>query len=355
MIYPQKKNSRHAIFSPYSALTLSIVTLFGAALYHGSVDIPSEAICEILNPLTHHHDEQPARWETWRYIILHSRIPCAITALLTGAAISLCGLLLQSYFRNPLADPSILGISSGAHLGIALITLLPLCSAPDLTGSVITVTLSSLPPALAAVAGAAAVLSLLILLSRQMPPTSLLIVGLLISYLSGAIITILNYYAESESVHTLLLWGMGDFSGVSLQQIPLYSALICTSIIASLWLIKPLNAWMLGEPYAKNLGIRLPLTKTLILAITGLLTAITTAFCGPISFVGLASPHIARLISHSDDHRHLLPLTTLTGAAVALLCLCLSTLPPGGRLLPVNALTPVIGIPIILYVIIKKR
>lgn len=345
---------RH-LLTLYPALTLALLALLGANLLHGSVSIPPEAVCDILNPLSHDPHEPHAQWETWRYIILHARLPGAITATLTGAAISICGLLLQSFFRNPLAGPSTLGITSGAHLAVALTTLFPISLKADLIPSLITETITTLSPTLAAVLGAGLVLSLLVALSYKTHPITLLVIGLLISYMADAVITILHYYAESESAHSLLLWGMGDFSSVILQQIPTYSVLICGGIIATLWLIKPLNAWMLGEEYSKNLGIRLTRTKTLILVITGTLTAITTAHCGPISFIGLATPHIARLFSRTDDHRHLLPLTALSGATIALLCLFMSTLPSDGRLLPINALTPIIGIPIVIYVILRKK
>lgn len=289
--------------------------------------------------------------ESWRFIVWESRMPAALTACLTGAALGVSGLLLQSYFRNPLAGPSILGITSGANLMVALFALggmqwwgsaFSLASHPE--GSVV-----------AALIGAMAVLALLLALGRIVrSQVTLLIVGMLLSYLASAIITLLGYYASAQGVQQLLIWGMGDFGNVGVQWLGLYCTMIVAGLLTTCLLIKPLNGWMQGEQYAQNLGINLRKTRWAVLFVTGWLAAITTAWCGPIAFVGLAMPHVARMLFRTDDHRQLLPASMLLGGLCCSLCLWLSTRPDGGTLLPINALTPIFGIPIILYVMLKK-
>lgn len=287
--------------------------------------------------------------EKWHFILFESRMPTALSAMLTGWSLGACGLLLQSYFHNPLAGPSILGITSGANLMVAIVTLG--CSTaytlPSLTMMSVNV--------LAAMIGAFGILALILLIGRIVRTKStLLIVGILISYLTSAIITLLGYQASEHGAQSLLLWGMGDFSSVGITYIPAYTILILFGILGSFLLVKPLNGWMLGELYARNLGVKPRAFRWQLLFITGLLAAITTAWCGPISFVGLAMPHAARMIFPTDNHRVLLPATILLGGLCCLLCLRLSTLPEGGTLLPINALTPIFGVPIILYVLLRR-
>ena len=280
----------------------------------------------------------------WHYIVFESRLPAALTAMLTGAALGTCGLLLQSWFRNPLAGPSILGITNGANLMVALVTL---GQVPWGLSQGVTV--------LAAIVGSSAILALLLLLSRwTRQQVTLLIVGILLSYLTSALITLLHYFATASGIQQLMLWGMGDFSSVGMPGLLPYALLVGLGLAASLWLIKPLNGWMQGEQYAVNLGVNVRCTRLLLLSVTGLLCAVTTAWCGPIAFVGLAMPHAARLLLSTDDHRKLLPASMLLGALCCSLCLWLSTLPDGGTLLPINALTSLFGIPVILYVLLKK-
>lgn len=284
----------------------------------------------------------------WHYIVCHSRVPSAITALLTGASLGTCGLLLQSYFRNPLAGPSILGITNGAHLMVALVTLGS--TTVGLSPTIATMSLH----VVAAFIGAFAVLSLLLLLGRYVrSQVTLLILGILLSYLTSAAITLLSYQATQQGLQQLMLWGMGDFGSVGLQGLPWFVAFSLLGITASFLLVKPMNGWMLGELYAQNLGINLRATRLLLLGVTGLLSAVTTAWCGPIAFVGLSMPHAARLLFLTDDHRVLLPASALLGGLCCSVCLRLSTCPDGGTLLPINALTPFFGVPIIIYVLTK--
>ena len=290
--------------------------------------------------------------ERWQYIIWQSRMPSAVTALLTGAALGSCGLLLQGYFRNVLAGPSILGITSGANLMVALVTL----GSMQLTGIGQQLVAEQGITVIAAFVGAIGVLALLLLIGRVVrSQATLLIVGILLSYLTSAIITLLGYYATAHDVQQLLLWGMGDFSSVGRQGLPSYTLLITAGLVASALLIKPMNCWMQGELYAVSLGVNLRRLRWLLLGVTGLLSAATTAWCGPIAFVGLAMPHVARLLLRTDDHRLLLPASMLTGALCCSLCLWLSTRPDGGTLLPINAMTPLFGVPVILYVLLTPK
>ncbi len=315
-------------------LVLNVLALL-ANIVFGSVNIP---FAEILDP-------------RWHFIIFESRLPAAITAAFTGAALGASGLLLQSYFRNPLAGPSILGITSGANLMVAIVTL----SGSSVVGLGAMTLSTGMGLIVAALIGAFAVLSLLLFLGRYVRQhVTLLIVGILLSYLTSAIITLMGYYATAHGLQSLLLWGMGNFNNVSSTGLWLYMLLITAGLVASALLIKSLNGWMLGEVAARNLGINTARTRWLLLLITGLLSAVTTAWCGPIAFVGLAMPHVARLLTRTDDHRRLLPASMLTGALCCSLCLLLSTLPSGGSVLPINALTPLFGIPVILYILLHR-
>ncbi len=302
---------------------------------YGSIHIPLEELLE----------------ERWHFIVWESRMPAAITALLTGSALASCGLLLQSYFRNPLAGPSILGITNGANLMVALVTLgglrwsITWGSSFEMKSVVV----------IAAFIGSFLVLALLLFLGRIVrSQVTLLIIGILLSYLSSALITLLGYYASAQGFQQLMLWGMGDFSSVSITELPGFVLLIVIGLLASLLLIKPLNGWMQGEKYAMNLGIDLRKTRLMVLGVTGLLTAVTTAWCGPIAFVGLSMPHVARMLLKTDDHGKLMPVTILLGGLCCSLCLWFSTRPDGGTLLPINALTPLFGVPVIVYVLLKK-
>ncbi|MDE6693445.1 MAG: iron ABC transporter permease, partial [Muribaculaceae bacterium] len=283
--------------------------------------------------------------------ILGSRLPQAVTALLAGAALAVSGLMMQTMFRNPLAGPSILGISSGANLGVALVMLL--------MGS--TVTIGSLAMSgyvsiiIGAFAGSILIMGVLILLSSVLRNDLMLIItGVLIGYLTSSVITLLNYSASAHGVQGYIMWGMGSFNSVSTDQLPVFAMIVAIGLALSMMLVKPLNALLLGDDYARSLGIPIKAVRNLLLLATGILTAVTTAFCGPVAFIGLAVPHIARMIWRTDNHRVLMPATMLTGSAVALLCCIISVLPSAG-IAPINAVTPIIGVPVILYVVIRRK
>lgn len=320
----------------YIILGLLTVLVALCSLLLGAVSIPVREIFSILCG----QDNVPAHWE---YIVWQMRVPAMLTAALTGASLGVAGLLLQSYFRNPLAGPSILGITNGANLGVALV----------IVGTGTSAAFNTIG---AALAGAMLTLLLLLGIGRLVRQSvTLLIVGILLSYLTSAILTLIHYNASADGVQALLLWGMGSFHQVGLTNLPLFAASTLLPLVAALWLIRPLNGWMLGELYARNLGISTTQVRWLVLIVTGVICAITTAWCGPIAFIGLSIPHVARMVFHTDNHRTLLPATMLLGALCALLCLCLCVAPSDGQILPINAVTPLFGIPVILWVILGKR
>ena len=329
----------------FISLAVSILFLFGLNLITGSVQIPFADVLDILC----------GRFmgkESWQYIILENRLPQTLTAILCGASLSLCGLMLQTAFRNPLAGPDVFGISSGAGLGVALVMLL-------LGGTVSTsmFTVSGFLAILtAAFVGAIAVTALILFLSTMVRNSVLLlIVGIMVGYVSSSAVSLLNFFASEEGVKSYMLWGMGNFGGVSMSHIPLFSILCLMGIGVSFLLIKPLNILLLGPQYAESLGISTRQLRNILLVVVGLLTAITTAFCGPISFIGLAIPHIARLLFRTENHQVLLPGTVLSGAAIALLCNFICYLPGEAGIIPLNAVTPLIGAPVIIYVIVQRR
>lgn len=322
-----------------------IIVLFVLNLLTGSVDIPVRDVLSILFSLSADND-------IWHYIIIETRLPQTITAMLCGSALAVSGLLLQTAFRNPLAGPSIFGISSGASLGVALVMLM--------MGGSVTAGLFSVSGfvaiLVAAFTGAMLVTAVIFFFSTLVRNSvMLLIIGVMVGYLSSSAITLLNYFATEEGVRSYMIWGMGSFSSVSLAQIPVFAVVTILGLLASVLLIKPLNALLLGEQYAENLGVNIRRTRHLLLVVTGLLTAITTAYCGPIAFIGLAVPHIARLVLGTENHRLLLPSTILCGAVVALLCNFICFLPGESGIIPLNAVTPLVGSPVIIYVITQRR
>ena len=322
-----------------------IVVLFALNLLTGSVDIPMRDVLSILFSSAEHN-------EIWSYIILETRLPQAITATLCGSALAVSGLLLQTAFRNPLAGPSIFGISSGASLGVALVML---AMGGSVTAGLFSVS-GFVAILLAAFIGAMLVTAVIFIFSTLVRNSvMLLIIGVMVGYLSSSAITLLNFFATEEGVRSYMIWGMGNFGSVSMAHIPVFAVVTILGLLGAVLLIKPLNALLLGEQYAENLGVNIRRTRNLLLVVTGLLTAITTAYCGPIAFIGLAVPHIARLLLGTENHRLLLPSTILCGAVVALLCNFICYLPGESGIIPLNAVTPLVGAPVIIYVITQRR
>lgn len=330
---------------PLLVLSLALLALCIASLLCGSVPVPKAEAVDILL-----HGARPEQ-RAWGYIIWEMRVPQTITALLTGASLATAGLLLQTLFRNPLAGPSILGIDSGANLGVAIVMLLlggtMTLGGMSLGGYLLVI--------LAAVCGAGLVMMALISFSmRVRSHVMLLITGVMISYMTSSIISLLNYSATAQGVQAYMVWGMGNFSSVSSERLPLFATLCLLWLALAVLHIKPLNALLLGDQYATNLGYSIRPLRTRLLLITGLLTATTTAFCGPIAFLGLAVPHLTRLVTGTSNHRLLLPTNLLMGACLALTCSLLSNAPSNGSIIPINVITPCIGAPVVLWIILKR-
>ncbi len=326
-------------------MSILLVTLLVVNLIWGAESIPA---AEVWHALTTGQSGN----EAWTFILLESRLPQAITALFCGAGLSVAGLMLQTVFSNPLAGPSILGINTGASLGVALIMLLMggNLQVSDYTFS------GYMSVILGAFLGAMLVLGIILLFSTLVKSNlMLLIIGIMVGYIASSAISLLNFFATAEGVHSYMAWGMGNFSGVTTDQLGLYVGTIMIGLIIAVFLMKPLNALLLGQRYAENLGVNIRRVRIWLLIAVGLLVAITTAFCGPVSFIGLAVPHVARMLLGSSNHNGLLPFTMITGAVVALFCNILSVLPGSIGLIPLNAVTPVVGAPVIIYVIINQR
>ena len=323
----------------------AVIVLFVLNLLLGSVSIPARDVVSILLG-------NEASKASWQFIVLESRLPQAITATLCGAALAVSGLMLQTAFRNPLAGPSVFGINSGAGLGVALVMLF-------LGGglSVGSVSITGFAAILsAAFVGSMTVMAIIFFFSTLIRNSvMLLIIGIMIGYISNSAISLLNFFATDEGVKSYMVWGMGSFGGVSMANMPVFAIVTIAGLFGALLLIKPLNALMLGDRYAENLGVNIMRVRNWLLIVTGVLTAITTAFCGPVAFIGLAVPHIARLLLTTDNHRQLLPATLLCGSVVALVCNLICYLPGESGVIPLNAVTPLIGAPVIIYVIARKR
>lgn len=292
--------------------------------------------------------------ELWKTVVMTIRLPQTLTAMSCGAGLSVSGLLMQTIFRNPLAGPSVLGVSSAASLGVAFVLLL--------SGAIGGTSLSHFGVIgnsaiiLAAIAGSLCVMIVIVWLSRRVAGNAtLLISGVMIGYIASAIIGVLKAYANEEDIHAYVIWGLGSFSRVSGGQVGVFVCLIAILLPLTMLLAKPLNMMLMGDLYALNLGLNVKLHRMWIIAAAGILTAVVTAYCGPIMFLGLAVPHIARGIFRTSDHRILLPATLICGAELSLLCNLISKMPGANGVLPINSVTALIGAPIALYVLLKRK
>ena len=325
-------------------LVVLIAVLFALNLAVGSVSIP---LAEVVSILT----GGEATKASWHYIVMENRLPQALTATLSGGSLAVSGLMLQTAFRNPLAGPSVFGINSGAGLGVALVML-----ALGGSLSIGSVSISGFVAILlAAFIGAMSVMAVIFFFSTLVRNNvMLLIIGIMIGYIANSAISLLNFFATDEGVKSYMVWGMGTFGGVPMHQMPVFATVSLIGLAWAIMLVKPLNALLLGERYAENLGVSTIRVRNSLLVVTGLLTAVTTAFCGPVAFIGLAVPHIARLLLRTADHRILMPGTILCGAFIALLCNLVCFLPGETGIIPLNAVTPLMGAPVIIYVIAKR-
>ena len=324
---------------------IGILLLF-LNLFIGSVTIP---FSDLFNVFFGEESSQ-----TIKTIVLDYRLPQAVTAIFAGAALSVAGLLMQTLFRNPLADPSMLGISSGAGLGVAITILLT-----GVIGNSALSTMgiwSNLGVSLAAFIGATLVLMLILgFSSRVRNMTTLIIIGLMVSYLAGSLTDIMKFFSMKEDIHAFVIWGMGSFSAVGTSKLTFFSISIIIGLFASLFMTKNLNITLLGDLYAENLGLNVKRNSLFIVLVSGYLTAIVTAFCGPIAFLGLAIPHLTRFIFRTSDHKVLVPATMLIGMVISLLCNLVARMPGFEGNLPINAVTAFIGAPVVIWVILRKR
>ena len=327
-------------------LLISIVVLAIVNLLLGSVRIPVGDVCCILLG----NEEN----EIWTNIVWKSRLPQALTAIMAGAGLAVSGLQMQTVFRNPLAGPSVLGISNGSALGVAFVVLL--------SGRIGGVALSRLgylgdvAMSVAAIVGALAVMMLIMWISQKVKGNvTLLIIGVMIGYLANAIIGVLKFLAPEEDVKSFVVWGLGSFSRVSGDEMILFVVLMCILLPLACLLVKSMNLLLLGDRYAANLGLNIRRSRLLVIMSSGVLVAIVTAYCGPIMFIGLAVPHLARAIFRTSDHRILMPATMLCGAALALVCNLIARMPGFEGALPVNSVTALVGAPVIAMVLFRRR
>lgn len=329
-------------------LFIALLVLMLLNILYGSVDIPAS---QVVNALL----GNPVERQSWAYIVTESRVPQTITAALCGASLAVSGLVLQTLFHNPLAGPSILGITNGASLGVSLVMLAFGGVIGMGTGGAEFQIGGFLAVVIGAFIGSMAVILLILAFSTLLRGTlMLLIVGIMVGYLASSVVSLLNLFASADNIRGFTMWGMGSFSDVTTEQLPCFAAVSLFSLLASIMLVKPLNILQLGDGYAHSLGINIKKTRRQLLLATGLLTATATAFCGPVTFVGLAVPHIARLIVRTSRQQTLLPATLLTGSIVALLCNLVCVM-PSNIIIPVNAVTPLFGAPVILYIICRNR
>ena len=328
-------------------LIISIMVFLILNLLLGTVRIPAGDVIDILAGAEHDN-------RIWANIVMKSRLPQALTAMMAGAGLGVSGLLMQTVFRNPLAGPSVLGISSGASLGVACVVLL--------SGSIGGIALSKLGVigevtiTLSAIVGSLLIMALIAFVAGKVRGNvTLLIMGVMIGYIANAIIGVLKFFSAEEDIRAYVIWGLGSFSRVSGNQMMLFVAIMAILIPLSFLLIKTLNLMLLGDGYARNLGLNIKRARLLVITSAGVLTAIVTAYCGPVIFLGLAVPHLCRAIFQTSDHRVLMPAVLFAGAALALVCNLIARMPGFEGALPVNSVTALIGAPVVASVLFRKR
>jgi iron complex transport system permease protein len=338
-----KRNIKHKIL--FTSLLIGLVVVFLLNIGFGQVAIPLKEILKSLVGIETNN-------ATWEYIILNFRLPKAITAILVGIGLSISGLLMQTLFRNPLAGPYVLGLSSGSSLGVAFVIM----GASILPGFFAEFFVSSLGILFASILGSLFVLSLVFLVSKKLKDTlSILIVGLMFSSFTGAIVSVLTYFSTAEQLQKFTFWSMGNLGNLSWLQLLILSISVTIGCLFSLFSIKSLDAFLLGENYAKSIGINIKKQRNIIFISTGILAGSITAFVGPIAFVGLAVPHISKLLFQTSNHKTLFFSTMILGAVIMLICDTVSQLPGFDFTLPINAITSILGAPIVIWLLIRKR
>jgi len=329
----------------FIVLSLGLVVLFLVNLSLGSVNIPFKDVVQALTG-------GEATKSTWEYIVLNYRLPKAITALLVGMGLSLSGLLMQTLFRNPLAGPYVLGLSSGASLGVAFI-ILGAGILPSFLGSIFS---SSYGVVIASTLGSFLVLLAVLLVAQRLRDTmAILIVGLMFASFTAAIVNVLTFFSTAQQLQKFTFWAMGSLGSLSWTNITILSITCIVGIALAALCIKPLNALLLGERYAKSLGINFSKTRFIIILATSIMAGGITAFAGPIAFIGLAVPHITKLIFRTSNHLVLFWATLLTGAILLLLCDTITQLPGSDLTLPINAVTSIVGAPVVIWLLLRKR
>jgi iron complex transport system permease protein len=325
-----------------TGLSLLLVMLFFADLFIGSTHLdPGEIIRSLI-------DRGTAQGEI---IVMQFRLPKAVTAVIAGAAMSVSGLLMQTLFRNPLAGPDVLGVSSGAGLGVALtvLTVTPLFRFTPLSP------MHDWSLILAAWAGAGAVMLIIMAVSARIRDImTVLITGIMLASAISAIVSLLQYFSNEAMLKTYVIWTMGNLGNISWPQIRSLAVTVAAGLAISFVMVKPLNALLMGETFSRTVGVRLKPVRVTLLAAASILAGSVTAFCGPLAFIGVAVPHMARLVFNTSDHRVLMPGAALCGAVILLLSDLISTLPGGGHLIPVNTVTSLIGIPVVLIIVLGK-
>lgn len=338
----QDKKRNIAVFT---LLGIALVFLFFANISLGAVKIP---LAEVFETLTGGNACKPA----WDYIILNYRFPKAVTALLTGMGLSVSGLLMQTLFRNPLAGPDVLGLSSGASLGVAFVIL----GSGLLPGVLAGFFLSPYGVVLAATLGSFLVLMAILLVAQRLRDTmAILIIGLMFSSFTGAIVGVLTYFSTAEQLQKYTFWALGSLGNLPWSTILIMGVVVLTGLILSAACIKPLDALLLGERYARSLGINFKRTRFIIILAASLLTGCITAFAGPIAFIGLVVPHIAKLAFRTGSHLVLFWATMLSGSIILLICDTFTQLPGSENVLPINAITSIIGAPIVIWLLMRKQ
>ena len=325
-------------------LPLAILVLFVVNISIGSVSIPFDEIIDVLLG-------GEASKNSWTNIILNFRLPKAATAIAVGAALSISGLLMQTLFRNPLAGPFVLGISSGASLGVALLLL----AGVSITGSLVASGLTSWLVVAAASLGSAVVLLLVVVVSlRVRDSMTLLIIGLMFGSLTGAIVSILQFFSTGEEIQVYLFWTFGSLGGLNWDEISVLLIIAGTGVIIAFTMTKSLNALLLSENYARSMGINIKSSRFWIIISTSLLAGSITAFCGPIAFIGIAIPHLTRLLFNTSNHKTLIPAVAMSGIIVMLICDMISQIPGSEHVLPINAITSLLGAPVVIWVILRR-
>ena len=323
-------------------LLICLCVLFFLDLIFGSVSIPLKNVWQALAG----HDS-----ETNNQIVQNIRLPKAITAVLSGMALSVCGILMQTLFRNPLAGPYVLGVNSGASLGVAFAML-----SASFYGLKISGFFADLRIVTAAVIGALTVMFLVMTVAKKIKNnTGLLLAGIMLGQMISSFQSLLEYFADPESLKSFVVWNMASISNTTFSDLILLAPLVSVLCLLSLLIMKRLDVLLLGEDYATSLGLNVKRLRLTIIIITGILSGVTTAFCGPIAFIGIAIPHLSRLLLKTSLHKYIIPASLLMGPCIMLVCDIICQLPPSGILLPLNVITSVIGAPVVLYLLLKNN